>query len=176
MQTVLLKLKFRENHSFIIPLNVTDFTQRLSEIIDPEDSQPFSLFGPGSENNFKGTVGINGFKLKSTILSKNKKVISIPVKGIFTKEGNKTKITVEIKADDLFSIVYFSFAAVMFFAVVFFSLLGLFGLTDEHYTLVQPLVMVILIILLASLYYFHLRRNIQIVKDELASALQALTN
>ena len=175
MQIVLLKLGLRENHSFVIPLNVTDFTQKLSEIIDPEDSEPFSLVSSGSENNFKGTVGINGFKLQSTILTKRKKIISMPVKGIFTKEGNKTKVSVEIRTDDLFSILYFSFATLMLLVVVFFSLLGLFGLTGEQYTLMQPLAMVILILFLASSYYFHLRRNIQIVKNELTSSLQGLT-
>ncbi|MGH2664585.1 hypothetical protein [Flavobacterium sp.] len=175
MQSVLAIIRLCENYVITIPMNLSDFTQKLEEVIDDKNADPFSLFGPGSKNNFKGTFNTKGFKLQSTLLNKRNKAISMNIKGALMEEGNTTKIAVEIKADDFFTILYLSFSAFMAFLLVLSFFLDVFEVTQEHHSVFNLFFMIAIPALFFFSYYFHIRRNMKIVKYELIKIFQNLT-
>jgi len=117
MRDFLIKIKFIEFLSFKLNIEKSKFIGLLRENMDDENNGVFSELSDmfsSSKNIFKGTVDLNGFKIKKKRRFFERNSIKAIAKGKFTQQKNELLIDVEINGFNNMMILFFAFILIFY--------------------------------------------------------------
>lgn len=173
MKEYLKKLQLVDHATIEIDIRRSEFVDRLNKIVDEAGTGLFSdtldIFSQ-SKNEFKGTVDLEGFKIKRKRRFFDTYMNMATASGSFTDRDNGLTVETEINGFSSIMIIFYVFALIIF--PVFIS--GIFSSLNANTNFSFPFILVQFVFLLL-LPYFLMKRSVKRMKYELEREFYYLT-
>lgn len=173
MKELLKRLKLVDYLYTTLPINKTDFINRLQQITDIGNtgmfSDTFDVFS-SSKNEFKGQVDLNGFKLKRRRRLFDTNMNFAVASGTFAENKGQLIIEAEVNGFKHFFIFFYIFLIIIYSVFIF----GFLGTKNKENFVAIPFILVHATFMFV-LPYFMMRRSVARLKYELEREFFYLT-
>lgn len=170
MEEFLKKIKLLDEFNISLNIDKNKFSSEFRNQVEEKDidglfSSAFEVFS-SNKKKYKGFVNFNEFKIRKKRSFGNRKFGNIKAKGRFIQNGEKLKISTEIRGWNNFMLIYFGVILVFYVVFLSFFLIGFDSSSNISFYFFIPFI-AIHALLMFGLPIYQIRKGVASLKQDL---------